>query len=571
MKTLVKNMDKIGSKFNSVYISKSILDMVTTESRKTYKFWLVILVCFVGILSLLKVYSGMSPIWAPWDVINLLNGGWRIFNGQIPHTDFYNPIGVLTYIPTVIVMKIGFLSASSLVYGNVIFGLLLTFWTWIIAKNRISAFVSFVLSASIFVLTISTRPLGYGVTNTTYAMLYNRYGYVLLAMLLVQLFIPDRSSFKSKEIFNGLSNGILLAFLFYCKITFFIVGLGFIIIYILIFRFSIYWAAMSLGGFALVVISMLVIFHINIGDYFGNLYIAARSQSSGMRLGNIARCLKDNILLVYFSFLILLLAYISTIYVDKFVLNTRMFLKVSIVVTAIVASGILLSSGDAPEGNDVPIFFIAGIIILSYLPKLTDKVGSLTNNTRFMALFIILAGFPVLIGHIFMKDVASVAYTAFWNKTQLASISPSQRFQSNSLYDFVIPSNSTWETAYWRASDVPQRINEGLDLLKRHINKSSKIFCLCYTDPFTFGLGLAPVKGTPLWWDVNFSFNANNYPSPDVLFRNVNVVMIPIFTADDTGCCKDTVVLMEQIYDDYLAKNFSKEDESTHWILLQRY
>jgi hypothetical protein len=138
------------------------------------------------------------------------------------------------------------------------------------------------------------------------------------------------------------------------------------------------------------------------------------------------------------------------------------------------------------------------------------------------------------------------------------------------MYDFVIPSNSDWATAYWTARDVPDRINEGFDLLRRHIARNSRIFCLCFTDPFSFGLGLSPAVNTPLWWDENFSFNAKVYPKPEVLFQSVDLVIEPVFTEDAMGCCKETVWLMENLYGEYLKDNFSEIDYSTHWRLLAR-
>jgi len=49
-------------------------------------------------LVLLLAWLGPSIIvMAPWDQFPLLDSGWRILIGQVPHTDFYNPSGPLTY------------------------------------------------------------------------------------------------------------------------------------------------------------------------------------------------------------------------------------------------------------------------------------------------------------------------------------------------------------------------------------------------------------------------------------------------------------------------------------------
>lgn len=58
---------------------------------------------------------------APWDIFILLDGGWPISSGQVPHTGFHNPIGDLPYWLTALGMRIGPPSLASFVHGNVLF------------------------------------------------------------------------------------------------------------------------------------------------------------------------------------------------------------------------------------------------------------------------------------------------------------------------------------------------------------------------------------------------------------------------------------------------------------------
>ncbi len=123
-------MNNTSSRTPILHLIDKVLGIFTNESERIYKLLFAILVCLVALFSALKVYGGLSPIWAPWDVFTLLNGGWRIVNGQIPYVDYYNPIGLLAYIPTAMAMKIDHFSASSVVYGNVILGAFFALWAW---------------------------------------------------------------------------------------------------------------------------------------------------------------------------------------------------------------------------------------------------------------------------------------------------------------------------------------------------------------------------------------------------------------------------------------------------------
>ena len=117
----------------------------------------------------------------PWDVFTLLNGAYRIHEGQSPSTDFSNPIGPLVYGLVAIGMHLS-LSLRAVTYSQVIF--------LVIEKPRWQGLVSFRLGCPPRTrpgLT-SLRGLAFGVRpaarashhrSLTYAMLYNTDAWVL--------------------------------------------------------------------------------------------------------------------------------------------------------------------------------------------------------------------------------------------------------------------------------------------------------------------------------------------------------------------------------------------------------
>ena len=149
---------------------------------------------FVAALAYLILAMGPSHIMAPWDVFILLNEAWRILCGQVPHTDFHNPIGPLTYSLIALGMKIGDVSLVGYTYGNVLFLVVASIWASLVFFSRLRPIYALLLTLFVAILAVATRPLGYSPSITTYAMIYNRYGWILLAIVNVQLFVaPDRT------------------------------------------------------------------------------------------------------------------------------------------------------------------------------------------------------------------------------------------------------------------------------------------------------------------------------------------------------------------------------------------
>src|SRR5436309_15066133 len=82
---------------------------------------LVLTVLGVIVVSGTSVWASPAPIGAPWDVFVLLDGAYRMSLGQVPGTDFGNPVGPMVYGLTSVGMKWqGQPSLASVAYGNLV-------------------------------------------------------------------------------------------------------------------------------------------------------------------------------------------------------------------------------------------------------------------------------------------------------------------------------------------------------------------------------------------------------------------------------------------------------------------
>jgi hypothetical protein len=521
-------------------------------------------------VSFVALWQGPAPITGPWDVMALLDGAWRIVNGQIPHVDYHNPIGPLTYLATAFGMKIAGPSTLSIVVGSVLLLVVLLPWAWRIASSRLPPAMAFVTVFFAGFLLISPRPLGYGIRETTYAMLYNRQGYVLLSMFLVCLFLSRRESSKYAQMVDGFSAGLLLALMLYCKITYFAVAAASVLPGVVLFNRSKSWFFAALAGIMGASAAFYVFFHINLPSYLSDIAAAGHAQSPGMRIHLLKLGLTNNLLWIYLIFLWLGLG----MRINKPLEKPPVSIARPWLITGwIVAIALVVETGNSVQGGGVedPLFFIAGLIAIeSFRRRQSEPMRNPANQARLVYAAAIMVVVPVFCGSILVRDLAAFSYSTAWNLAKRHSFEASRRLHSESLRDFLVPESTKHITEYWPARDHPAKINEGLDLLRKYLAKGDRVATIAYINPFSFALGLRPARGGEQWWGIDLSFDRRAHPSPESFLSDASLVMVPKRGAGPQGWGFETVDAMLELYGDYLRANFKAIASSDAWILYRR-
>ncbi len=533
--------------------------------------WLTLTTVPVLLLAILTLRNGAIHIMAPWDVFTLLEGGWAVHSGLIPHTDFYNPIGSLTYVLISIGMRLCGPSTMAIACGNLLFLAVIVPWTWWVAYSRLSGMMSCILTVFVCMLIVAARPLGYDPGVTTYAMIYNRYSWVLLSVLVIQLFIEPRTTGRRTLLLEGISIGGLLALLFFCKISYFVVGVGACALGVVMYpdRWRVFLYAA--GTFVLFCLGVKLLFNISSFDYIADLRTAAEAQSLGHRIQYLKNSLSANLHSIYALLLLWLVTMITPVRDTRRARWMSEKVRTTVAIAFMLGATFFIAAGNAVEGADLPLLFAACVILIEFVSRRLEQehTGPLSAS-ELSYILVLLIAIPVFALPMMAKDSRSVYLATKWKSYRDHGAPASQRFGAEPLRDFVIPHTSEWQTAYWRAKDVPARINDGIALLRRHVTSESKLFVVALTDPFSFALQLVPPKGVPLWWDINFSVSANGLPAPDTIFANVNLVMIPLLHQDDGGCCGGTVERMLEVYGPYFEIHFQEIEHSDTWRLLER-
>lgn len=539
-----------------------------SESKSGYRRAGLGLLAFFVLLAAAFVVLGAPPVAGTWDTLGFLAGGWRIVNGQVPHTDFHDPLGPLTYLLAAFGMKIATLSTASITYGSVLVFVLLLPVAWYCASTRFSWPM-----ASIFVLFeglyfITPRPPGYPIRYTGYSMMYNRQGYVMLALLIVCVFLKARAPSKRTNLVEGFLAGTLLALLLYCKITYFAAGTAAVMCGAFHFPKSRGWLLAFVGTFAGVCVAFRALLHISLFAYLNDIATAAYAQSASMRLYLLHEGLRSNAMWIYLVVFCLVLcswAQERAGWLDFPVL--RLWLTSG----PILAFSLWIVSGNAAQGGGVedPMYFLAAVVLLEVFRR-QNAEGVVRQESRARWAYVISAMLlvPVFCVSILARETASCGYTIAWDLIKRPYYEPSRRMHSANLRDFYIPLIER-VILYWPVAEEPERINEGIDMLRANLRKGDQVTTIAYVDPFSFALGVAPAKDGLLWWDLNFSFDRTHHPPAEVFLGHTTMVMV-LLQDRSKSCCYFTTDLMLELYGDYLYSHFRKIASSETWALYRR-
>src|SRR5579872_7164694 len=115
-----------------------------------------------------RAYVGLwgSRIYTQ-DAFSILDGAWRVINGQRPHVDFYTGLGPVTYLMTAAGLLVANGNAAGLAYGQAIFGCLAGLWSYLICERRLRDWPTILLCVMVVLLTIVPTTVGDSSTGIT--------------------------------------------------------------------------------------------------------------------------------------------------------------------------------------------------------------------------------------------------------------------------------------------------------------------------------------------------------------------------------------------------------------------
>ena len=474
------------------------------------------------------------------DAFYVLDGAWRMMNDQRPHTDFSSMIGFLAYAPTVVGLWISGGRVQGFGYGQGLAGIVLSVWAYMLGRRRLLDVPLLLMCVAIAFTAAAPFALGSTPLMISPGMTYNRYGYDLLALLLIEALADDRNKHEHRDFIGGLSTGAIIAILFFLKITFFVASL-FLLVTLLPCRVQTKARWKGIGvGFVAMSIACSSYYGFKLMPIFDDLTLMANAKHIPFTAYIVDNILEHAAVLFAFS---VAAAFLVSSY--GLVESAK---KIYFAGGAVAICGVLVIFGSYEHyGFPLAVFF--ALVVLN---SVTTKLLSIRRSGDFFSGAVFLLGSVIVAASLFSSTLGMCS--GLFNRLLIAPHFPPM--DSARLYGFVPVSGDEWYGGM---------VNDGISLINKLRRDHETIMCLDFTNPFAYGLGIKPARGGTSGLQFNSSFNDKYHQSPEELFGAADLVIVPKGFTDPS-----LQQSIPRIYGAYLASHYSFLGDSVAWRLYRR-
>jgi hypothetical protein len=502
------------------------------------------------------------------DTFIALDGGWRVLNGQTPNSDFYSPLGPIPFLIAAAGLKLASLRVEGLAYATAAVGALLGLWTWVLVRTRLKVWSALLALTFLVSFWLAPFPLGEPYYMTGYAMQYNRLGYVLASLILLELYLPGAEySRKQHPIdWGGLSTGIAAGLLCFLKINYAFVGCALVVSAYLLNQKRRTHFLFVMAGFALAAIPMLSFLHWDVAAIFRDLKIVAAARQVRFMEGyDPFRTVFHNL----GSVLALLgVAYLAWLYSRETKTGNRPADSrgtLGLAAVAITADLILGMSNTQRQG--FPLSLIA-ILILAHgvCRNLLSTPRRPSHRTAALpaafALVTVILLMPVLSDTVNSLGMVLRANVLIGGNPWDAKVSAPHlaRLVMGEHDEPGVDPGAHNGTAY------VTRVNEGLALLKSSSSPTDRIACLWFANPFSYALLRPPARGGSVVFAYGVDISNSHAPSATRILGNADVVIYPKNIIEE----EPEVAPLLAVVRPSLARDFTIAAETPQWVLWRR-
>jgi len=493
------------------------------------------------------------------DIFFLLDNGWRAINGQRPHVDYASPWGPVTFVIVGLGLTLSGYTVDGIGFGNALFGLLIGFWSYRLGRHRLECIPRILLSLYLVGLVVAPYSLGWGIFNTSHAMVYNRYGYALLGLIILETFETAGGPRREREEWiGGVSSGAAVALVLFLKITYFLAAALLVGASILLGRDSRRRLLGAISGFALASIALLAYLGFDVRAILGDWKMAAGARLGGTSLlengRKILRIMPHLALIVW-------LGIRGSFPVETPRIMGRKYPLLPLAALVFAADVLLLFSNQQHSVLPLTTFFSLFVVnrVVARNRALPDPGADSARSSRRIVL---LAGGMFFLAQ-FAMEFAALANAALL-KARPANPPSTTRFKEPRLvplllYDgFSDPrSNGHQYTTY---------VNEGIDLLRKYTSSDETVLTMDMMNPFPYALGRRPAVGGIAAAAYRYTLSDTHRPSDDRYFGTVDVVMVPKKPSSPDIYYDG----FYRIYEPALHERFRLATESDMWYLYKR-
>ena len=430
-----------------------------------------------------------------WDIPFTIDGAWRLWNGQVPHRDFYCHMGALIhYIPLWGMYLRGF-NVEAINYGYAIMTVATAFIAILFLARRTSAFNLFLWTCFWGVLVITPRTLGTTVISRSGQ--YNRLSEALVGLLALWLFLPLQSSEKRKGVdwLETILASVILTALFFLKFSYFVVGAGLVALAVILRTISLAKLLGLTAGFIMVCKLALWATHIPLESMLADFRIMMRAQNANSKITALLNVVMQNSLLLL---MLGTLAWVSSLGVPKktWIDKWRSWLPP----LAFLGSGVALASTNSMQ-TEVPFAFFAFLWIAEEMSRQKIVETPMLFCRNCLVFCIMLA---VMLPTLFRDQQAlahKLANQEWGNKSQTLEQTNLKKFPR------VTRSGATQQFLNYRTE-----LEEAMDMLNKYKTPAMRLSVMDTSNPFAFALGITPATGGSVFF-YNNVLNGHSHPA----------------------------------------------------------
>ncbi|MEP6667588.1 MAG: hypothetical protein ABJF10_00460 [Chthoniobacter sp.] len=546
--------------------------------------------------------TGFPVMWEKLnDVLVLLDGGWRVWNGQVPHRDFYSVIGPYP----LGVFALGFALRGSDVSGLPLallcVGVVMSAISWRATQGRLTLWWRLAVAFQTLLLPVAVTFLGGGTDigggegppfgfafHTSYAMQYNRMGWAALLNQMLIMLLPRRSAETTRQMVgDAVLAGMMVALCVFCKINF-LLGTGFL---------CVWWlysseqrarrAAALLAGFLLISV-LLAIKPGGVLAYFVDQWRLLHVSRTESHVQSLLVRLRAN-----WSWLLILVGgHISLLVECK---RRQASVQVGwgwLPMNFFVALGVsLFVTTFNTQRGEVPGFLVAGLITVEMALRAMaqDPMGAAPEKREALLTKCLVAKAlcAVFVMSGICYDWGSLAYAALWKIRKPDWAKESERLPGmlsvipipvyfnepteNSEVDKAItrrrsgPWANTGTDNFMTSRQTARWVEDGMELLAKNAGPADRIFVAAWFNPFNLGLRIPPASGGGMHWDYDRVVDTHIHPDVQRTLSEVTIFMVP-----KRADWLEQREYMVRMYGQGLGTDFHAVGESTFWVCWKR-
>jgi hypothetical protein len=499
------------------------------------------------------------------DLFFLLDNGWRALHGQRVHVDYSSGWGPLTFLLIAAALAVSGCSVGAIGYTNAFVATVAGLWCAWLAAGRSRTLTAVVYPCFVALLVAAPFALGDGFWWTSHAMVYNRYGYALLAIVMLECYQPASEDPPSRHRRWGepILTGCAMALLLFLKVSYFLVALPIVGISLLLWERRGPRALGYAAGFAATALVFLAYLRFDVAAMVNDLAEVGAARRATLGLRNTL----EDILTGAFNHgaplvLLALGCAWSTRSLEKGAFSFWRACRYPLAAVTVAAADVLLLVTNAQVSAFPLVALFAVLLLFSMEPALLPSAPA-TSRKRATVL-LLLAGW--LAGPTMLVQALGLAYALVDARTN-PNPPGILRFESPRLRPLVMYDADIVDVdKYSNGHEYVGSLNDGIRLLLARTGPNDKVANLDMANPFAYALGREPIRGGIASAAYHYTLDDLHHPSADRFFGDAAVVMVPKYPAT-----------FREFYDGYwniyqptLDRGFRLEAESSRWWLYRR-